>query len=100
MGEVSRLRWVPPALAVALGLLALGGVLVDLVGPMVLHHVEPGGSVATSPITMTVTLPCTAVGVLLAARRPANPIGWLLLTLLLLSADPTDGYAILDYRLQ
>jgi hypothetical protein len=99
MGEVSRLRWVPPALAVALGLLALGAVLVDLVGPMVLHQAGPGGSVATWLITLTVTLPCTAVGVLLAARRPANPIGWLLLTLLLLTAEPTDVFAILDYRL-
>ena len=99
MGEVSRLRWVPPALAVALGLLALGAVLVDLVGPMVLHQAVPGGPVATWLITLAVTLPCTAVGVLLAARRPANPIGWLLLTLLLLTADPTDVYAILDYRL-
>ena len=99
MGEVSRLRWVPPALAVALGLLALGAVLVDLVGPMVLNQAEPGGSVISWLITLAVTLPCTAVGVLLAARRPANPIGWLLLTLLLLSADPTDVYAILDYRL-
>ena len=99
MGEVSRLRRVPPALAVALGLLALGAVLVDLVGPTVLHQAGPGGSVATWLITLAVTLPCTAVGVLLAARRPANPIGWLLLTLLLLTADPTDVYAILDYRL-
>ena len=99
MGEVSRLRWVPPALAVALGLLALGAVLVDLVRPTVLHQAELGGSVATWLITLAVTLPCTAVGVLLAARRPANPIGWLLLTLLLLTADPTDIYAILDYRL-
>ena len=39
------------------------------------------------------------MGVLLAARRQGNPIGWLLLTLLLLTADPTDVYAILDYRL-
>jgi hypothetical protein len=65
----------------------------------VLHQAEPGGMVATWLITLAVTLPCTAVGVLLAARRPANPIGWLLLTLLLLTADPTDVYAILDYRL-
>jgi len=79
MGEVSRLRWVPPALAVALGLLALGAVLVDLVGLTVLHQAELGRSVATWLITLAVTLPCTAVGVLLAARRPANPIGWLLL---------------------
>src|ERR1700761_5874810 len=99
MGEVGRWRRVPPALAVALGLLALGAVLVDLVGPMVLHQAVPGDSVATWLITLAVTLPCTAVGVLLAARRPANPIGWLLLTLLLLTAEPTDVYAILDYRL-
>jgi hypothetical protein len=105
MGEVSRLRRVPPApavvpaLAVALGLLALGAVLVDLVGPTVLHQAEPGGPVANWLITLAVTLPCTAVGVLLAARRPANPIGWLLLTLLLLTAEPSDVYAILDYRL-
>src|ERR1700759_1658212 len=99
MGEVSRLRWVPPALAVALGLLALGAVLVDLVGRTVLNQAEPGGSVANWLITLAVTLPCSAVGVLLAARRPANPIGWLLLTLLLLPAEPADVYAILDSRL-
>src|SRR5580704_11502303 len=94
MGEVSRLRRVPPALAVvpalavAPGLLALGAVLVDLVGPTVLHQAEPGGPVVNWLITLAVTLPCTAVGVLLAVRRPANPIGWLLLTLLLLTAEP------------
>jgi hypothetical protein len=105
MGEVSRLRRVPPAralapaLAVALGLLALAAVLVDLLGPTMLHQAEPGGLVANWVITLAVTLPCTAVGVLLAARRPANPIGWLLLTLLLLTAEPSDVYAILDYRL-
>jgi hypothetical protein len=39
------------------------------------------------------------VGVVLATRRPRNPIGWLLLALLLLAADPASGYAILDYRM-
>jgi hypothetical protein len=98
MGEVSRLRRVPPILAVMLGLLALGAVLADLVGSTVLHQAAPGGQVVNWLITLAVTLPCTAVGVLLAARRPANPIGWLLLVLLLLTADPADDYAILDYR--
>ena len=96
MGEVWRWRRVPSALAVGLGLLALGAVLV---GSTALHQAAPGGPVANWLITLAVTLPCTAVGVLLAARRPANPIGWLLLTLLLLTAEPTDVYAILDYRL-
>jgi hypothetical protein len=51
MGEVSRLRRAPsalavvPALAVALGLLALGAVLVDRAEPTVLHQAEPGGPV-------------------------------------------------------
>ena len=99
MGEVFSWRRVPPALAVLLGLLAFGAVLVDLVGSAVLHQTSPGGPVVDWLITLAVTLPCTAVGVLLAARRPANPIGWLLLTLLLLTADPADVYAMLDYRL-
>ena len=99
MGEVSRLRRVPPVLAIVLGLLALGACLADLAGSTVLHQAEPGGPVANWLITLAVTLPCTAVGVLLAARRPANPIGWMLLILLLLTAGPADDYAILDYRL-
>jgi hypothetical protein len=40
MGEVSRLRRVPPILAVMLGLLALVAVLADLVGSTVLAHVS------------------------------------------------------------
>jgi hypothetical protein len=49
-------------------------------------------------ILLAVVLPETAVGVLLATRRPRNPIGWLLLTLLLLTANPASEYATLDYR--
>jgi hypothetical protein len=100
LGEVYRWRRVPPALAVALGLLALGACLADLVGPAVIHQsYGPGGPVAAWLITLAVALPCAAVGTLLAARRPGNPIGWLLLTLLLLTADPAAVYAIVDYRL-
>lgn len=99
MGEVRSRRWIPPALAIGLGLLALAAVLASLAAPTVLHQSEPGDPVANELITLAVTLPCTAVGVLLAARRPANPIGWLLLILLLLTANPAGIYAILDYRL-
>jgi len=97
--EVFRSRRVAPALAVALGLLALGACLADVVGATAQHQSGPGGPAADWLITAAVALPGTAVGVLLAARRPGNPIGWLLLTLLLLTADPAGGYAILDYRL-
>jgi hypothetical protein len=55
--------------------------------------------VAYTLLTLAVAVPGTAVGVVLAARRPHNPIGWLLLALLLLTADPASDYAIVDYRL-
>jgi hypothetical protein len=99
VSEVFRWRRVAPSLAVALGLLALGACLADVVGSTALHQSGPGGPAAEWLITSAVALPGTAVGVLLAARRPGNPIGWLLLTLLLLTADPADDYAIVDYRL-
>jgi hypothetical protein len=99
MGEVRRRRWIAPALAIGLGLLALAAVLAGLAAPAVLHQSEPADPVVNGLITLAVTLPCTVVGVLLAARRPANPIGWLLLILLLLTANPAGIYAVLDYRL-
>ena len=99
MGEVFSWRRVPSALAVLLGLLALAATLVDPAGSAALHQTSPGGPVAEWLVTLAVALPCTAVGVLLAARQQANPIGWLLLTLLLLTADPAGDYAMLDYRL-
>ena len=99
MGEVFGLRRVPAILAVALGLLALAACLADPLGSAALHQIGPGGQAADWLITLAVALPGTALGVLLAARRPGNPIGWLLLILLLLTADPADDYAILDYRL-
>jgi hypothetical protein len=39
------------------------------------------------------------IGALLAARRPRNPIGWILLTFYLLAENPAGDYAIIDYRL-
>jgi hypothetical protein len=99
VSEVLGWRRVPPILAVALGLLALGACLVDVVGSTAMHQSGPGGPAADWLITSAVALPCTAVGVVLAARRPGNPIGWLLLTVLLLTADPADVYAMVDYRL-
>jgi hypothetical protein len=99
VSEVFGWRRVWPALAVALGLLALGACLADVVGSTALHQSVPGGPAADWLITSAVALPGTALGVLLAARRPGNPIDWLLLTVLLLTADPASGYAMADYRL-
>jgi hypothetical protein len=98
VGKVSSRR-VAPVLAVILGLLALGASLASVQGAVSTHQTGPGGPAAGWLVTSAVALPATAVGVLLAARRPRNPIGWILLTLLLLAADPADDYAILDYRM-
>jgi hypothetical protein len=89
---------VAPVLAVALGLLALGVSVANVPPAVELHQTGPGGPVAYTLILLAVVLPETAVGVVLAARRPRNPIGWLLLTLLLLTANPASDYATLDYR--
>ena len=98
--EVFGSRRIAPFLAVGLGLLALGSSLATVVAGPALHQpAGPGGWVADWVITSAVALAGTAVGVLLAARRPGNPIGWLLLIVLVLTAEPTDGYAILDYRM-
>jgi hypothetical protein len=99
VGKVFGSPRVAPVLAVALGLLALGACVADIPPSIALHQTGPGGPVAYTLLIVAVAVPGTAVGVLLAARRPRNPIGWLLLTLLLLTADPQAGYAILDYRM-
>jgi hypothetical protein len=88
-----------PVLAVVLGLLALGASLADVPLAIARHQTGPGGPVVYTLITLAVAVPGTAMGVSLAARRPRNPIGWLLLALLLLAANPASDYAILDYRL-
>ena len=99
MSKIFRSRRVAPVLAVALGMLALGASLASVQGMVLVHQAGPGGAAADWLITSAVALPGTAVGVLLAARRPRNPIGWVLLTLNLAAADPAGGYAILDYRI-
>jgi hypothetical protein len=96
--RVRALR-VAPVLAVALGLVAVGAGLANVPPAIELRQTGPGGPVAYTLILLAVVLPETAVGVLLAARRPRNPIGWLLLTLLLLTANPASEYAALDHRM-
>ncbi|HEX2743091.1 MAG TPA: hypothetical protein VHN16_01645 [Streptosporangiaceae bacterium] len=49
-------------------------------------------------MTTVGVVPATAVGMLLAARRPRNPIGWMLLAIIILEVSPTAPYLILDYR--
>ena len=99
MGKAFGSPRMAPVLAVVLGLLALGASLADVPLAIARHQTGPGGPAAYTLVALAVAVPGTAVGVLLAARRPRNPIGWLLLALLLLAANPASYYAILDYRL-
>jgi hypothetical protein len=82
----------------------LGVVVLGLgAGSVVLDHLtrQPGtgGPVADAFIGAAGVVPATAVGMLLAARRPRNPIGWLLLAIIIVEIVPASQYLVLDYRM-
>lgn len=81
---------------VTLGIL---GLLVALVAAnLALSHAIPAGTGLKG--VGVITLPFAAVGLLVARRRPGNPIGWILLTftfVVLLSIDAAN-YAVLAFR--
>ena len=95
---VSRAR-IAQVAAVVLGLVVLGVVGSTVVLDALVHTPGTGGPVVESLSIGAAAIPATAVGVLLAARRPRNPIGWLLFAILLVGASPTGEYDILDYRM-
>jgi hypothetical protein len=88
-----------PVGAVVLGVLTLGSGLAAVLLDSAIHQSGTGGPAADAISTAVGVVPATAVGVLLAARRPRNPIGWMLLTLILNNYMPTSQYAVLDYRM-
>jgi hypothetical protein len=84
-----------PRSAVALGVVAI----VLNVAALVL--VASANQTASQLVRLTVLLPTAAVGMLVAVRRPGNPLGWLLLgcgVLFSLQAGSV-AYSVLDYRL-
>ena len=97
MSTISRARQTAPVAAVALGVLTLGAGLATLPLDRLAH--QPGSGPVDWLFTVLVLVPGVVVGTVLAARRPRNPIGWLLLTFYLLSLNPASDYAIIDYRL-
>jgi hypothetical protein len=98
VSKILTVRWAAVA-AIAVGVLTLGLDLAVVPLDILTHQTGPGGPAADGLSTAAVVVPAVAVGTLLAARRPRNPIGWILLTILLLGVNPTDQYAILDYRM-
>ena len=96
MSKVLSPRRVAPATAVALGMLIL--VLAVANVPLDLLSHQPG-SVPADVIGVGLSGGGAALAALMAARRPRNPIGWMLLAVFLLPDVPAGQYAVLDYRM-
>jgi hypothetical protein len=88
-----------PVVAVVLGVLMLALGAASVVLDHLVHQPGTGGPVADALLTAAAIVPVTAVGALLAARLPRNPIGWILLAIVLVEISPTSQYLILDYRM-
>ena len=77
----ASLSWIVAAVALGLGLARVGLVLADAGGPLAIAGVKApvsgGVDVAAEAFLLALFV---ATGTLVAARRPGNPIGWLLLT--------------------
>jgi hypothetical protein len=95
---MSRKR-VGQAGAVVLGLLLLAMGVLGVVLDSVTHYPGSGGPLVDSLATASAALPAAAVATLLAARRPRNPIGWLLFAILFVGANPSGQYDVWAYRM-
>ena len=84
------------AAAVAFGVFTLAVGLASVPLDQMARQPGPNGSFSLA-FTVAVMVPAVAVGTLLAARRPRNPIGWLLLAVFLLGVAPRGR--LRDHRL-
>jgi hypothetical protein len=62
------------------------------------HYPGTGGPLVDSLTVAAAGIPAASVATLLAARRPGNPIGWLLFGILFAGYSPSNQYDILAYR--
>jgi hypothetical protein len=88
-----------PVAAVVLGVVVLGLGAVSVVLDSLTHQPGTGGPAADAFTEAVGAVPATAVGTLLAARRPRNPIGWMLLAIIIVEGSPAGQYLVLDYRM-
>jgi hypothetical protein len=86
------------AAAVVLGVLVLAGCAGKVVLDQATNTAGTGGPLIDALSTAIALIPATSVAVVLAIRRPRNPIGWLLFAILILGASPTSEYDVLAYR--
>ena len=87
------------SLTFALGVVILGLGVASVVLDHLTHRPGTGGPAADALVGAAGVVPATAVGTLLAVRRPRNPIGWLLLAIIIVEVAPTSQYLVLDYRM-
>ena len=82
--------------ALTLGVLAVALNVAGLV------FVALAGRSVTSLLQLMALLPTVAIGMLVAVRRPGNPLGWLMIGIgVLISVQiGAVAYSILDYRLR
>jgi hypothetical protein len=94
---VRRFRLASPATATVLAILALVLMAVALLLSGLVHQLSVLGSGPIVPVVVVYA----AVGFVVARRQPGNPIGWLLVTFILLFvlSSVVGWYAVLYYRL-
>jgi len=95
---VSRVR-VAPVAAVALALVVVGMLALTVMLDSLTHYPGTGGPLVDSLAVACAGIPAASVATLLVARRPGNPIGWLLFAILFVGASPSNQYDILAYRM-
>jgi hypothetical protein len=93
----ARFRRASPAAALVLGFLVLL-LAVALIPLSIMAHQNP---LENTGIGLGIAVPFAAVGMVVARRRPRNPMGWLMLAPSVLFLVGTDAgvYDVIDYRL-
>ena len=87
--------------AVTLGVLVIGAAPAHVSLDLLTHQLRGGEAVTVDWVTAVgFSVPAAVTGAVVAARRPGNPLGWLLLALFLLGGAPTADYAFLDYGMR
>jgi len=99
MGRMVSRGRIAQVAAVVLGLVVVGMLALTVLLDSLTHYPGTGGPLVDSLALAAGGLPSAAVATLLVARRPGNPIGWLLFGILFAGASPSNEYDVLAYRM-